>query len=61
MLQSQQTVQCPYCFELVEVLLDLSVESQSYVEDCHVCCHPMTIAYSAPGGELDYVDAQRLD
>lgn len=61
MLQAQQSVQCPHCFEWVDVLVDLSIAEQSYVEDCSVCCHPMTIAYRAPGGELEYLDAQRLD
>ena len=53
MLQNQQKVQCPYCDAWIEILLDLSIESQSYVEDCHVCCHPMTVSYQAPGGALD--------
>ena len=33
-------------------LLDLSVEEQSYIEDCSVCCQPMTVSYSAEDGEL---------
>jgi hypothetical protein len=33
-------------------LLDLSVEEQSYIEDCSVCCQPMTVSYRAEDGEL---------
>ena len=29
---------CPYCGEPIEVLVDSSVESQHYIEDCQVCC-----------------------
>ena len=35
---------CPYCGEPIEVLVDSSVESQHYVEDCQVCCRPMQIS-----------------
>ena len=31
---------------------DLSVEEQSYIEDCSVCCQPMTVSYRAEDGEL---------
>jgi hypothetical protein len=61
MTQAEVVVQCPHCFEAITVLLDLSVNAQTYVEDCFVCCHPMTIRYSASGGEIDSVSADRLD
>ena len=34
-------VQCPYCWERFTLLIDGSVESQQYVEDCEVCCRPI--------------------
>ncbi len=34
-------VQCPYCWENIEIVLDLSVEAQTYTEDCSVCCRPI--------------------
>jgi hypothetical protein len=45
-------VTCPHCGETILLFLDLSVESQSYIEDCQVCCQPMTVSYSAADGEL---------
>ena len=36
-------ISCPYCGEMIEILIDPSVESQSYIEDCQVCCRPMTM------------------
>ncbi len=38
---------CPYCGELIEVIVDLSVEHQEYVEDCSVCCRPITLSIIA--------------
>ena len=34
-------VACPYCGETIEVLIDCSVEQQTYIEDCQVCCKPI--------------------
>ena len=38
---------CPYCWEEISMLLDLSVTRQQYIEDCEVCCHPIEIRYTA--------------
>ncbi|HTV86464.1 MAG TPA: CPXCG motif-containing cysteine-rich protein [Dyella sp.] len=38
------TIQCPYCGEHIQILIDASAGSeQSYVEDCQVCCAPIDI------------------
>jgi transcription elongation factor Elf1 len=51
MLGTQQ-VQCPYCGENIEVILDLSVEHQAYIEDCQVCCRPIEFDVTAyPGSD----------
>jgi Cysteine-rich CPXCG len=51
-----ETITCPYCWESIEITLDLSVESQQQVEDCSVCCRPIVIRYSATDGELTGLD-----
>lgn len=42
MLTSFQTL-CPYCGEPIELLLDGSAGEQRYIEDCQVCCRPVTV------------------
>lgn len=37
-------VQCPYCGESIELVIDDSVGDQRYIEDCQVCCRPITVA-----------------
>ena len=37
----EKTVQCPYCGESIEVLIDCSISHQNYIEDCQVCCRPV--------------------
>lgn len=38
---SERSVLCPYCGEVIDVLIDDSVSEQSYIEDCQVCCRPI--------------------
>lgn len=38
------TLQCPYCWEQIEILIDCSDMDQEYVEDCSVCCSPVVIS-----------------
>jgi hypothetical protein len=55
-------VACPYCGELITTRLDLSAGSQSYVEDCQVCCQPMQMAVIVDeAGVLERVTAERMD
>lgn len=37
----ERRIDCPYCGESIDVLLDASVDEQSYIEDCQVCCRPI--------------------
>jgi hypothetical protein len=56
------TVQCPYCGEPFDTLVDLSAGSASYVEDCQVCCRPIELAIEvAMNGILTSVRAHRSD
>ena len=38
-----QVIHCPYCGEPIEVAVGWSVKQQEYVEDCQVCCRPITL------------------
>lgn len=37
------SVDCPYCGECIELLIDDSEPEQRYIEDCSVCCRPMIV------------------
>ena len=52
---------CPHCWETIHLTLDLSVAGQSYIEDCPVCCRPMSVSYAATDGELDSLDVEPAD
>ena len=54
-------VQCPNCWETVNLTLDLSVPEQSYIEDCPVCCRPMMVSYSSVDGEVAEISVEASD
>ena len=41
-----KTISCPYCGESIEIVIDTSVDQQQYIEDCQVCCRPITVNVS---------------
>ena len=60
MVNSQQSVQCPYCGETFETEIDVSGGSQEYIEDCYVCCRPIVFRIEVDvDGELMGLETQR--
>ena len=52
---------CPYCWEEISMVLDTSVSSQTYVEDCEVCCRPISVHYVIEGEEITGFAAKKLE
>ncbi len=44
--------QCPYCWQIVSMLVDTSTSAEEYVEDCEVCCNPIEINKQCENSEL---------
>ena len=43
---SSEVITCPYCGKTIELLIDCSVSEQAYIEDCEVCCRPISLSVS---------------
>jgi len=54
-------IDCPYCGEPIELLLDDSVADQCYIEDCAVCCRPIALAVAFDADGVPRVQAARED
>jgi hypothetical protein len=52
---------CPYCGESVDTLVDTSLPEQRYIEDCPVCCRPITLNLSCVPGEVVDFSPRRDD
>jgi hypothetical protein len=51
-MQEEAQITCPFCWETLTILVDLSIQEQDYIEDCQVCCQPIRIRYCSDNGEL---------
>jgi hypothetical protein len=51
----EMDVSCPYCGELISVLIDCSVDEQEYIEDCQVCCRPINFKVQSTGDDSPLV------
>jgi hypothetical protein len=50
---NEQIVECPYCGERIDVLIDPADYQQTYIEDCQVCCRPIEFDIAMdPDGDL---------
>ncbi len=54
-------IDCPYCGEPLELVLDTSLPQQTYIEDCAVCCRPITLQLTCAPGQLLDLSARRED
>jgi transcription elongation factor Elf1 len=55
----ERRLSCPFCGEQITLVVDTSGGSQSYVEDCQVCCQPMQITVEIDDGQLQTIRADR--
>jgi hypothetical protein len=55
------TIHCPYCGETIELAIDCSVGHQQYIEDCSVCCRPITITATASESGIDEISVRGED
>ena len=53
-------IACPYCGEVITLVVDDSAGAQRYIEDCQVCCRPMVVvvAFDADGDPIVEVNAE---
>ena len=62
---SERRICCPFCGQSITVVIDGSAGSQSYIEDCEICCRPMQISVQIPvevdDGTVVTVEVDRAD
>ncbi len=52
---------CPNCGEVIELVIDCSVQSQEYIEDCQVCCQAITVSVTLDQDGLPTVSVAGQD
>jgi len=57
-----QTIHCPYCGERFDILIDPTAgNAQSYIEDCQVCCCPISIDVHIDDDNVTHVNVASQD
>ncbi|MEO6033772.1 MAG: CPXCG motif-containing cysteine-rich protein [Verrucomicrobiota bacterium] len=51
-MQVSETIQCPFCGQSFDLVIDTSVESQQFTTDCEVCCRPFEAFAECEPGEI---------
>jgi hypothetical protein len=54
-------IQCPYCGETIEIVVDCSIEAQRYIEDCQVCCRPINLIVNVDDEGVPLVEVSTED
>ncbi len=52
---------CPYCGEPIELEVDCSAGDQEYIEDCAVCCRPISVRVTVGEDGAPQVELRRDD
>ena len=47
---------CPYCGEIISMLINLNFDNQKYIEDCEVCCHPVELNLRVNENMIDFFE-----
>ena len=54
-------IACPYCGETITLVVDDSAGDQRYIEDCHVCCRPITVLLALDADDVVQVQVRTQD
>jgi len=55
-MQVSESIQCPFCGQEFDLLIDTSVETQRFTTDCEVCCRPFEVVAECEPGEILSLD-----
>jgi hypothetical protein len=53
-----ESIQCPYCGQRFELMVDTSAGDQQFTTDCEVCCRPFEVLVQCEDGEVLSVDVR---
>jgi hypothetical protein len=60
-MEKEKFFKCPYCFERISMILDLSEGGEhTYIEDCEVCCQPIQLSFSVEDLKLRDFSARAI-
>jgi hypothetical protein len=58
LMEASAPIQCPYCGQTFELVIDTAIASQCFTTDCEVCCRPFEVTAECAPGEILSLDAR---
>ena len=55
-MEVTETIQCPYCGQRFDLVIDTSIPTQRFTTDCEVCCRPFEVMAECEPGEIISLD-----
>jgi transcription elongation factor Elf1 len=55
-MEQFESVACPFCGQLSEVAVNVSLAHQRFITDCEVCCRPFEVIVDCENGEITSLD-----
>lgn len=56
-MEVSEAIQCPFCGQTFEIVIDTSGPFQRFTMDCEICCRPFEIIAECDPGEILSLDA----
>ena len=57
-MEVSETIQCPFCGQRFEIVVDTSMGTNRFNTDCEVCCRPIEVVAECVPGEILSLDVQ---
>ena len=57
-MQVSESIQCPFCGQGFELVIDTSVPTQQFTTDCEICCRPFEVVAECKPGEILSLDVR---
>ena len=57
-MQVSESIQCPFCGQSFELVVDTSVAPQRFTTGCEICCPPFEVVAECEPGEILSIEAQ---
>jgi len=57
-MEVSENIQCPFCGQRFEIVVDTSMGTNRFTTDCEICCRPMEVVAECEPGEILSLDVQ---
>ena len=57
-VELSEPIQCPYCGQTFELVVDTTTAFQRFMTECEVCCRPFEVVAECEPGEILSLDVQ---